>query len=225
MRLQRETFGDPAVAKVMNEKFVPLKVNAMQQPKMIQELRVRAFPTIILAAPDGKILMTVEGYQDAVVFHDNLQRVLAAVSNPDWMQRDFQIAAKAVNERDFAKGVALLKTILEDGKSRPVQVNAGNLLKQVEQQAATELAQAKQMLDLGRTTEASTMLAKLVKDYAGTQAAPEAAGMLTSMAKTPEMRGADAHPCPRVACPGQGGFPHRAMAVLSGSLRSLARQL
>jgi hypothetical protein len=32
------------------------------------------------------------------------------------------------------------------------------------------------------------MLARLVKDYAGTPAAPEAAGILTSMAKTPDVR-------------------------------------
>jgi len=190
LRLQRETFSDPAVAKAMNEKFVPLKIHARQEPRLIELLRIRAFPTVILAAPDGKILMTVEGYQDAAVFHDNLQRVLAAVSNPEWMQRDYQMAAKAIADRDYAKGVALLKAILEDGKSRPVQVSSANLLKQVEQQAAAELSQAKQMVDLGRTTEASAVLAKLVKDYAGTQAAPEAAGMLTSLAKTPEMRGA-----------------------------------
>jgi thioredoxin-like negative regulator of GroEL len=189
LRLQRETFADPTVAKVMNERFVPLKVHAMQEPRLVEMLRIRAFPTIILAAPDGKILMTVEGYQEASVFHENLQRVLAAVSNPDWMQRDYQIAAKAINDRDYAKGVALLKAILEDGKSRPVQINASNLLKQVEQQASVELGQARRMVETGRTSEASTVLARLVKDYAGTQAAPEAAGMLTNLAKTTELRG------------------------------------
>jgi thioredoxin-related protein len=188
LRLQRETFSDPVVAKSLNEKFVPLKIHARQDPRLIEALKIRAFPTVILAAPDGKILMTVEGYQEPVVFHDNLQRVLAAVSNPEWMQRDYQIAAKAIADRDYGKGVALLKAILEDGKSRPVQVSSANLLKQVEQQAAGELTRAKQMIDLGRTGEASGMLTKLVKDYAGTQTAPEAAGMLASIAKTPEMR-------------------------------------
>ncbi|HYV38379.1 MAG TPA: thioredoxin family protein [Gemmataceae bacterium] len=189
VKLQRDTFADPAVAKVMNDKFVPLKVFASQEPKLVELLNVRAFPTIILAGPDGKILMTVEGYQDAARFHDSLQRVLAAVSNPDWMLRDYQIAVKSIGEKDYAKGVALLKTILEDGKTRPVQVNAANLLQQLEQQAAAELAQAKQMLDKGKTNEASAVLTKLVKDYAGTTAAPEAAGMLTSIAKTPEIKG------------------------------------
>jgi thioredoxin-related protein len=192
VRLQRETFADPAVARTLNEKFVPLKVHEGYKYAswLIGELKIGAYPSIILSAPDGAILMTVTGYQDAVVFHNNLQRVLAAVSNPEWMKSDYQIAVKAIADRDFARGVALLKTILEDRKSRPVQVSAAILLKQVEQQAAGELAQAKQMLDKGSTTEASMVLTKLVKDYAGTQAAPEAAGMLTSLAKTPEMRSA-----------------------------------
>jgi thioredoxin-like negative regulator of GroEL len=189
MRLQQETFSDPTVARMMNERFVLLKVNAAKSPALAEALKVRSYPTIIMAGPDGKILSTVEGFRDASRFYDTLQSVNLAVANPDWMVRDYQIAVKAINEHDFSKGVALLKAIGEDGKARPIQVNAATLLKQVEQQAAGELAQAKKMLDKGKTNEASAMLTRLVKDYAGTQAAPEAAGLLTSMVKSPELRG------------------------------------
>ena len=188
-RLEQETFAEPAVARLMNERFVALKVDAGKDAQLVQLLNIRAFPTIVLAGPDGKILGTVEGFQDAPKFHDNLQRTLAAVTNPEWMVRDYQMASRAVQEQDYGKAVALLKAILDDGKSRPVQLNAAVLLKQVEQQAYTELAQAKTMLDKGKTYEASALLTKLVKDYAGTQAAPEAAGMLTSLSRTPEMKG------------------------------------
>jgi TolA-binding protein len=187
-RLVAETFGEPTITKVMNEKYVPLRVHALQDPGLIQSLKVTSFPTVILAGPDGKILTTIQGFKDAVRFHDDLQRVLASLSNPEWMLRDYQMADKAIQSGDYARAVALLKAILEDGKNRPVQSNAEILLKQIEQQAASELAQARQMLDRGKTNQASTMLAKLVKDYAGTQAAPEAAGMLTSMAKTSDVR-------------------------------------
>jgi thioredoxin-like negative regulator of GroEL len=188
-RLEDETFRDPAVAKMMNEKFVPLKLNANQVPQLAKDLSITVYPTVILAGPDGKILGTLEGFKDAGYFYGALQRTVAAVSNPDWMMRDYQIAAKAISERDYPRAVALLKAIVEDGKNRPVQVNAGLLLKKVEQQAADELTQAKQLLDRGNANEASAMLTKLVKDYAGTQAAPQAAGMLTSLAKSPEVRG------------------------------------
>lgn len=187
-RLDEDTFREPAVAKMMNEKFIPLKIDANQEAQLAKMLNISRYPTVILAAPDGKILGTLEGYKDATHFYGDLQRALATVTNPEWMQRDYQIANKAIADHDYARAVALLKAILDDGKGRPVQTNAATLLKQVEQQAAGELAQAKQMLDKGKTNEASAMLTKLVKDYAGTQTAPEAAGMLTSLAKTPEMR-------------------------------------
>lgn len=187
-RLVGEVFADGTVAKTMNDKFVPLKIHAAKEPQLVQMLSIRAYPTVILAGPDGKILGTIEGYQDANKFFDNLQRTLASVSNPEWMLRDYQIAAKAYQDRDFGRAVALLKSIVEDGKNRPVQVNAATLLKNVEQQAATDLAQAKSMMDKGQSTEASALLMRLVKDYPGTQAAPEAAGMLTSLTKTPEVK-------------------------------------
>ena len=102
---------------------------------------------------------------------------------------DYQIAVNAINQREYGKGLVLLRAITEDGKARPVQVQAGNLLKQIEQQASAELANAKQMLDRGNGPEASALLTKLVKDYAGTPVAPEAAGLLTSLSKTPELQG------------------------------------
>jgi thioredoxin-related protein len=187
-RLDDDTLRDPAVVKMLNEKFVPLKINANEEKQLAKMCSVTVFPTVIFAGPDGKILGTLEGFKDATHFYGVLQRTLTAVTNPDWMVRDYQIATKAITDRDYARAVALLKAILDDGKDRPIQLNAQATLKQVEQQAAGDLAQAKQMLDKGKTNEASALLTKLVKDYAGTQAAPEAAGMLTSLAKTPEMR-------------------------------------
>jgi protein disulfide-isomerase len=188
VRLANETFGDPTVAKLMTDKFVLLKVHARQEPILVEKLAIPYFPTVVLAAPDGKILGRVEGFQEARPFYDSLQRALAAVSNPEWMQRDYQIASKSVEERDYGRAVALLRAILEDGKTRPIQVGAASLLKRVEQQAANDLGQAKMALDRGQTNEGTMMLAKLVKDYAGTQSAPEAAGILTSLAKSPEAR-------------------------------------
>jgi protein disulfide-isomerase len=188
VRLVNETFGDPAVHKLMTEKFVLLKVHARHEPVLVEKLAIPYFPTVVLAAPDGKILGRVEGFQEPGRFYDSLQRALVSVTNPDWMIRDYQIANKSVEDRDYGRAVALLRAILEDGKSRPVQVSASALLKRVEQQAANELGQAKMALDRGQTNEGTMMLAKLVKDYAGTSSAPEAAGILTSLAKSPEPR-------------------------------------
>jgi thioredoxin-related protein len=190
-RLVADTFSDPSVIKMMNEKFVALKVHAAREPYLVEALKVKVYPTVILAGPDGKIMATITGYKEAAQFYNDLQQVLASLNNPEWMKSDYLIANKSIQAGDYARAVALLKAIVEDGKTRPIQVSAAALLKQVEQQAADELANAKQMLTQNRKNEASAVLAKLVKDYAGTQAAPEAAGILTSMAKTPDQRAQD----------------------------------
>ena len=94
---------------------------------MTESLRIQAYPTMIIAATDGKILAFVEGYQDAKPLTDHLQRSLA-VQTPDWMARDFQEASKAIGTGEYAKAVSLLKNVLEDGKDRPVQTKSKAVL-------------------------------------------------------------------------------------------------
>ncbi len=187
-KLDENTFSDPAVAQVMNEKYIPLKINGERDHVLVQALRITAYPTVILAAPDGKILGTIEGFQDAAHFRENLLRALAAISNPEWMQRDYQAAAKAIAASDYARAVALLKAILEDGKGRPVQQKSAQLLKTLEEQAAGRLAHARQLNDRGQTAEAMDTLTEMVRVFAGTQAANEAGQLLTRLASNNELR-------------------------------------
>jgi thioredoxin-like negative regulator of GroEL len=187
-KLDENTFSDPTVAQVMNERFIPLKIDAEREPALVQALHIAAYPTVVLAATDGKIVGTIEGFQDATRFHENLQRALATVNNPEWMLRDYQAAAKAIAASDYARAVALLKGILEDGKTRPVQLKASQLFKDLEQQAAGRLAQARQLNDKGQTAEAMDTLTEMVRVFAGTQAATEAGQMLTSLANSSELR-------------------------------------
>src|SRR5205823_4225561 len=117
----------------------------------------------VLAGPDGKILSTVEGYTEASRFQEQLQRTLAGLSNPEWMSRDYDEAAKAVAASEYARAVSLLKNVLEDNGDRPVQVKARQLLTDIEQQGASRLAQAKQLEDKGQTPEALDTLTQLAR--------------------------------------------------------------
>jgi thioredoxin-like negative regulator of GroEL len=186
-KLDESTFRDPAVVRTMNEKFVPLKIDAEREATLTQSLRIHSYPTLVLAGPDGKILGTMEGYQDATRFQESLQRALATVTNPEWMVRDFQEATKAAEKGDHARAIGLLKTVLEDGKGRPVQVRAAKLLAELEQKAATRMAQAKQQQDRGQATEAAEALASLVRDFAGTQTAREAGDLLSTLGRNAEL--------------------------------------
>jgi thioredoxin-like negative regulator of GroEL len=188
VKLDSTTFRDPTIATILNERFIPLKVNAQVNPALTDALRIQMFPTIILAAPDGKILVTVDGYKDAAQFYDYLQRALVALSNPEWMTRDYEAAGKAIADSDYSRAIALLKSVVEDGKMRPIQVKAQQLLDDLEQQAANRLARARQFQDKGQSTEALESVTNLLKDFPGTQAAAEAGKMLKSLADRPEVK-------------------------------------
>lgn len=187
-KLDQATFSDPTVARTINEKFIPLKIDGNAEPQLAQALRISAYPTIVLADPDGKIVGTIEGFKDAQRFHEYLQRALAAVTNPEWMRKDFEEATKAVSTSDYAKAVALLKNVLQSDKGRPIQVKARQLLNDIEQQAAGLLARARQHNDKGQIAEATDVLTKLIRTYPGTQPADEAGQMITQLASSPQIR-------------------------------------
>jgi thioredoxin-related protein len=188
-KLDGSTLRDPTIVTVLNTEFVPLRVDAEREAALAEAMRVSSYPTLVLAAPDGKILGTLEGYVEAPRLHEQLQRVLAVLNNPEWMKRDYQEASKAIGSADYARAVALLKAILEDGGNRPVQIKARQLQADLEQLAAGRLARAKQMDEKGQTSEAINTASELIRSFAGTQAATEGSSFLTSLASKPEIKG------------------------------------
>ena len=82
-RLEAGPFRDQAVVGIVNERFIPLRVDPNKSPRLTEALRIQAYPTMIIAAADGKILAFLEGYQDARPLHDHLQRVADHVESLD----------------------------------------------------------------------------------------------------------------------------------------------
>jgi len=188
MMLDRTTFCDAAVVKMLNDQFVALKLNAEGDgAQLAQALRVSSYPTVFLADSQGKILGMMEGYKEAPNFLEVLQRALATIANPEWMVRDYQEAVKAYNTPEYARAITLLKRVTEDGKTRPIQEKARQLLGEIEKQAAGRLARARKLNDRGQTAEAVAALTDLVRLYAGTQEGAEAGQLLTQLAKVPEV--------------------------------------
>src|SRR5437016_4753562 len=82
-KLEATTFQEATVVRIMNERFVPSRVDAFQEARLTQAVHGSSFPTVVPAAPDGKILATLEGFMEAPRFQDHLERVLAALRNPE----------------------------------------------------------------------------------------------------------------------------------------------
>jgi thioredoxin-like negative regulator of GroEL len=77
-KLDATTFRDPALAKLLNDRYVPVKVDGDRDATLAMALHISNFPTLVFAAPDGKILGVEEGYVEAGRLTQRLQRVLAA---------------------------------------------------------------------------------------------------------------------------------------------------
>ena len=76
-QLDATTFRDPTIVKLLADKFVGVKIDASKDPALAQSMGVHAFPTLIFAAPDGKILGRFEGYVDAARFQGQLLKAIA----------------------------------------------------------------------------------------------------------------------------------------------------
>src|SRR5262249_54796366 len=158
-----------------------LRIDANKDAPLAEALRIQNFPTCVIAAPDGKILATQEGFMEALRFHELLQRALASVSNPEWMTRDYQEAVKAIAASDFARAIAPLGGVSGDRGGRRGQVRARQLRGAGERRAAGRRARARQHVDKGQSDEAMARMTELVRTFAGTQAATEAGQMLSTL--------------------------------------------
>ena len=174
-QLELRTFADPAVVSLLNERCVPLHIDAGRNPDLIEKMNVQNYPTLVYATPEGRVLGYQEGFIEAPAFRDQVQHAVNAVSAPDWMTRDYAEAVKAAGQKDYARAVALLKGVVEDGKERLIQTQARRLLQQVDQQAADALTAARQQALRGQTAEAQKTADQVAHRFAGADAAREAA--------------------------------------------------
>ncbi|WP_439622040.1 thioredoxin family protein [Gemmata sp.] len=63
-KLDGTTFRDPKVVRVLNDRFVPVKIDANKYEKLTSMLGIDGFPTLVLATPDGKVAGRHAGYAD-----------------------------------------------------------------------------------------------------------------------------------------------------------------
>jgi thioredoxin-related protein len=182
--LEEKTFRDPAVISYVNSRYVALKVHTGQDPnQIIETLKIDRFPTLVVAHPQGKVLQTQVGFVDVTPFLQLLQTHAdsAAPPPPEWMERDLQIARQAIAAGEFSRALWFLKGIVQDGKDRPPQVKARQLLQDVEQQATARLARANQLIAKDQNGEALEAAADILMTFAGTQASLEAGRMLVAL--------------------------------------------
>jgi thioredoxin-related protein len=79
-KFEKETLANGKVTVLLNERFVPLKINYSDEGTrdLLQHLQVYRFPTTITADPDGRIRHTKIGFFSV----DTMMEVLESTLNP-----------------------------------------------------------------------------------------------------------------------------------------------
>lgn len=88
-KMERETWSEPAVGRLVSERFVPLRLHADKNPAEVQALRVRAFPTTVLISSEGRAFTGRSGFMAPAE--------LAELLRPALEQREVAARAPAVN--------------------------------------------------------------------------------------------------------------------------------
>ncbi len=76
-QLEATTFRDPAVVRLLSEHFVALRLDGEKDANIAQSLGINAYPTLVFADPNGKILGKQDGYVKAAEFTQIAQHALA----------------------------------------------------------------------------------------------------------------------------------------------------
>jgi uncharacterized protein YyaL (SSP411 family) len=185
-KLETTTFRDPRIASMLASGFVTLRVDANREPALARALKVQVYPTLVLAGADGKIHAFIEGYMEADRLAEHMKRTVANATTPDWAARDYNEASKAIGVADYPRAVSLLKGVVKEAADKPVGVKARQVLEDIEKQAAGRVARAKDLELHGRTAEAMDALTDVMKSYAGTEAATDAATRMAGLSERPE---------------------------------------
>jgi tetratricopeptide (TPR) repeat protein len=180
-KMDQTTFSDPRVANMINERFIPLKINNKVDEKLARAVNIGLFPTIVLAGPDGLILKSKIGWHPADELHEMMQETLASLAPPDAMQERYRAAKKMEEGGDYVQAISTLRDILADGKGRPIQNDAQELLKNIDRRAELRLAKAKEFQDKGLNTEAHEAYTEIAKEFAGAAASRKALDLRSAL--------------------------------------------
>src|SRR5262245_49130184 len=71
-KMLRQSFPDPAVSARVNTGFIPLLVDADEQPALIQKLNINAFPTMLVLDANQRVVERVTGFQSAAQLNARL---------------------------------------------------------------------------------------------------------------------------------------------------------
>lgn len=64
-KMEQQTFRDPKIQRTIADHFIPVLIDADEQPEIAQQLKATALPTLLVISPDLHVLQRTAGFQSA----------------------------------------------------------------------------------------------------------------------------------------------------------------
>jgi thioredoxin-related protein len=180
-RMDATTFQDPTIVALVNSRFVPAKIDASREQALVEMLRIRGYPTLVLALPDGRILHTLEGYVDAGQLKHYLDATLAALGERDAYAQALESALRDQQAGHYAQAIAALKKLLADPQALSVHQRARMALNELEALARQEQQKLASLETELTPQERELLYQDLSQRFAGTVASQEAQRALSDL--------------------------------------------
>ena len=96
-RMEKETFADPAVAKLLKQ-VVFVKVDADEHAELTKQFGVVGLPDIRFLKPDGSEIGRLNDFQDAKTFAETLSKLLSTPMKPPQTKTDNTSSRQSLND-------------------------------------------------------------------------------------------------------------------------------
>ena len=74
-RMVKKTLLEPWINAQVNRRYVAVQLNGKTHPQLVDQLRVRVFPTTAIVHPSGKVIAIMHGFKAPPVFAQQLAKI------------------------------------------------------------------------------------------------------------------------------------------------------
>lgn len=77
--MKKDTWCDQSILEKLGGEFVPIRLHRDRDANLLSRIKVPAYPTTLLASPEGKVLAHRVGYQPPSAMHHVMQEIRSGV--------------------------------------------------------------------------------------------------------------------------------------------------
>jgi len=133
-RKMKKTFSDEQVALHVESCFVPVTVDADEEPQLMESIGIKGLPTTVIISPDFKVIKRITGYKTPQQFNREIGTVCQADHNsqqpPIASRQAMPVSATAAETAfsPFCLVTLLEEQVLMDGSAQYSTVHQGRTL-------------------------------------------------------------------------------------------------